>query len=120
MTDRNYYGLPITPPEQFEGEHVPNVPPIGGLPPVCACGWTRHEVDGHWFEMSDHLADMRGETVRENRDNAETAAELRRRQAPLDVLREETEAMRDAYAASDPKHPDHHETFADIADMRED
>lgn len=57
---------------------------------------------------------------RVNRDGAATEGELRRRQAPLDVLREETEAMREAYDADDPKHPDHHDTFADYADMRED
>lgn len=67
MTDQgliNYYGLPITPPEYFDDKHV--VVAMGaGLPPVCSCGWTRHEVDGRWFEMSDHLADM-GEFARGN------------------------------------------------------
>lgn len=54
----NYYGQPIIPPELFDGEHVAN-PMSAGLPPVCECGWTRHEVDGRWYEMSDHLDDMR-------------------------------------------------------------
>lgn len=53
----NFYGLPITPPEYFDGDHVANSG-LAGLPPVCSCGWTRHEVDGRWFEMNDHLADM--------------------------------------------------------------
>lgn len=58
----NYYGLPITPPELFEGEHVACVPTAGGLPPVCTCGWTPHEVDGRRYEMSEHLADMQAST----------------------------------------------------------
>jgi hypothetical protein len=54
----NYYGLPITAPEYFDGEHVAN--PMGaGMPPVCSCGWTRWEyAPGKWFELADHLRDM--------------------------------------------------------------
>ena len=59
--DRNYYGQVIMPPEHFDGEHVAN-PVSAGLPPVCSCGWTRWEYEtGKWFEMSDHLQDMRAE-----------------------------------------------------------
>lgn len=58
--------------------------------------------------------------MRENRDDAAAEAEERRLRAPLKVLYEERERMRDAYDIGDPKHPDHHETFADYADMRED
>lgn len=56
----NYYGLPITPPEQFDGEHNAIVPAAGGLPPFCTCGWTRFEsAPGVWVELSDHLREMR-------------------------------------------------------------
>ena len=55
----NHYGLPITPPEYFDGEHAPNVPASGGNPPFCNCGWTRWQyAPGEWFELSDHLRDM--------------------------------------------------------------
>lgn len=58
---RNDYGQPIIPSEYFDGEHVANVPPIAGMPPVCSCGWTRWEyAPGQWYEMADHLADMGG------------------------------------------------------------
>lgn len=118
MADLNYYGREIIPPEYFDGAHFAAfVPTAAGLPPACSCGWTRHEVDGRWYELADHLADM-NEGRRENRRDV-TDGELRRRQAPLDVLREETRAMREAYELSDQKHPDHHETFADVSDARE-
>lgn len=74
----NFYGQPITPPELFEGEHVACVPTAGGLPPVCTCGWTRHEVDGHWYEMSDHLADMASESAEDRVER-----EQRERDEPL-------------------------------------
>lgn len=51
--DLNYYGLPITPPEYFDGEHAANAL-AAGLPPVCSCGWTPHGR----FTMADHLRDM--------------------------------------------------------------
>lgn len=55
----NYYGQPIIAAEYFTGEHIANPGPAG-LPPVCSCGWTRWQTDdGRWFEMSDHIADMR-------------------------------------------------------------
>lgn len=54
----NYYGQPVVPPEVFMGEHIAN-PGSAGMPPVCSCNWTRHEVNGRWVEMSEHLADMR-------------------------------------------------------------
>ena len=56
----NWYGLPNVLPEYYEGEHFAAVvPPSGGDPPVCSCGWTRWGDDRlGWVELSDHLCDM--------------------------------------------------------------
>lgn len=56
----NWYGRPIVLPECYEGEHFAAVvPPSGGDPPVCSCGWTRWGDDRlGWSELSDHLRDM--------------------------------------------------------------
>ena len=57
----NWYGRPIVLPEYYEGEHFAAVvPPSGGDPPVCSCGWTRWGDGSRWFELSDHLRDMAG------------------------------------------------------------
>jgi hypothetical protein len=55
----NYYGSPVVSPDQFMEPHAATVPAAAGEPPVCSCGWTRHQfADGTWAEMPGHLTDM--------------------------------------------------------------
>lgn len=54
----NHYMQPIVMAEHFEERHdVAVVPPSGGNPPVCTCGWTRDRL-GMTGELIDHLRDQ--------------------------------------------------------------